>query len=126
MERQAGSSGAHPLIGTWKQRPDAAQGGRITYTAIANGLHVRYDGPFAQEYDLIFDGKEHTVEAGGPSNLTARVINDRSIEEKWSRDGKLFVTSTISISPDGRELIEQHQPGDAHAEPSTYVYRRAN
>jgi hypothetical protein len=127
MERQSDSSGSHPFIGTWKQRREnpSAETGRIAYTTIANGLHVRYDGPLAQEYDLVFDGREREVDGGGPTaSLVVRKVNDRSVEEKWTRDGKLFTTSTITVSADGQELIERHQPADAHAEPSIYVYRR--
>jgi hypothetical protein len=83
-----------------------------------------YEAPMGQEYALVFDGKEHPVE--GPNNtLAARKITERSYEEKWMRNGKLHTTSTITVSSDGQELIEQHQPGDAHAEPSMFVYRRA-
>jgi hypothetical protein len=41
------------------------------------------------KYMLIFDGKEHPGGTGTPNtNVTARKINDRSIEEKWTRDGQ--------------------------------------
>jgi hypothetical protein len=65
------------------------------------------------------------VESAGPNvTLTAKKINEHTIEETWTRGGKLFNTSTISVAADGQQLTEQHQPGDAHDEPSMYVYRR--
>jgi hypothetical protein len=129
MERQTPPSGGHPLIGTWKQRPDLAssQFARITYTTVANGLHVKYEGPMQQEYTLTFDGQPHTVDSGGgpTADLTARKINERTIEEHWTRQGKPFTTSTITVSTGGQELTEHTQPADGRGEPSTYVYRRA-
>ena len=126
MERASGSAGGHTLIGTWKQRAEGVQPGRMTYTSAADGLHVHYEGINSQEYTLIFDSKPHGVESAGPNGtLTARKINDRSIEEQWARDGKLFTKSTITVSSDGQELVEHQQPGGPHAEPSTFVYRRA-
>jgi DNA-binding PadR family transcriptional regulator len=100
-------------------------GAGMTYTPAANGLHVLYEAPIRQEYTLVFDGKEHPAENRANETLTARKINERSFEEKWTRNGKLSTTSTITVSPDGQELIEQHQPSEATGEPSTYVYRRA-
>ena len=125
MERQTDAAGAHPLIGIWKQRfePPSDQAGRLTYTPVANGLHVRYEGMMPQEYDLLFDGKQRPVEAAG-GDLIARRIDDHTIEEQWTRDGKLFTTSTITVSPDGQELTERSQRPDAHSEPSMTVYRR--
>lgn len=79
----------------------------------------------ADQYTLVFYEKEHPGGAGTPNtNVTARKINDRSFEEKWTRDGKVFSTSTIRVSADGQELTEQQQPGDPQNEPSTFVYRR--
>jgi hypothetical protein len=127
MERQAGTSSGNPLIGTWKQTRESSSGESATlaYTAVPGGLKVRYDGPMADEYTLIFDGKEHPGGTGTPNtNVTARKINDRSLEERWTRDGKVFSTSTITISTDGQELTEQQQPGNPQGEPSMFVYRR--
>ena len=127
MERQTALPAGNPLIGTWKHARDSSsvQNMRLTYTPVANGLQVRYDAPMRQEYTLIFDGKEHEVTAaGGNDRLSVRKLNERSFEERWTRDGKLMTTSTITVSSDGQELVEQHQPSGQGGESSTYVFRR--
>jgi hypothetical protein len=127
MERLTPPSAGNPLIGTWKNARERSylQNARLTYTPVGDGLHVKYEGPNRQEYTLVFDGKEHPAEGGANDALAALKINERSYEEKWTRNGKLATTATITVSADGQELIEAHQPGDATGEPSTYVYRRA-
>ena len=129
MERQTPPTSGHPLIGTWKQQPalQPGQTARMTYTAAPGGLHVKYEAPIQQEYTLTFDGQAHAIDSGsGPSaDLIARKINERTIEENWTAQGKAFTTSTITVSADGQELTERNQPAEGRGEPSTYVYRRA-
>jgi hypothetical protein len=126
MERTSPSAGGQPLIGTWESRTEGGLVGRITYTRAPGGLHMRYEGMMPQEYTLVFDGKPHAVESLGPDQtLTARKINERTIEEQWTRDGKPLTTSTITVSADGQELVEHQQFNGPHTEPSDFVYHRA-
>lgn len=131
LERLSGEPAANPLLGTWRVRVDPTASGvtpTVTYSGAAEGLRVRYTGPIADEYTLVFDGKEHSGSTGTPSGtkLTAKKIDERTIQEKWTRDGKPFSTSTITVSQDGNELTERQQPGDPQGEPSIFVYRRAS
>jgi hypothetical protein len=124
MERQTETSGDNPLIGRWKQIREGSwvQSTRVTFSPRPNGLHVRYEGPVPEDYDWILNGNEHTVHSPRPNTkLTVRKLNDRSVEERWTRDGKTSTTVIITVSADGKELIERRQPATPNVEPSEYV-----
>jgi hypothetical protein len=126
MERQAESDNTNPLIGMWKQitSTPADPNRRLIYTAIPNGLHARYqDAANPHEYDIILDGQQR--QAGSlQAQLTARNLDDHTIEERWTRGGSLAYTSVISVSADGQNLTETQRLPDAHSDPALWVYYR--
>jgi hypothetical protein len=126
MERQNKSDNTNPLLGTWKQRVSTATdpNRRLTYTVIPNGLHARYeDAANPHEYDLILDQQQHQI-GSLQAQLSARSLDNYTIEERWTREKTLAYTSTITVSADGQDLTERQQLPDAHSEPSIWVYHR--
>jgi hypothetical protein len=84
--------------------------------ATANGYKMVTDGVNAQgqkthdEYTLTLDGKDIRTNPmvdgkpapNGPGTLSARKVNDSTIELTSKRDGKILVTITDTISKDGK------------------------
>jgi hypothetical protein len=84
--------------------------------AVANGYKFVTDGVNAQgqkthdEFTITLDGKDvHTnpmvdgkPAPNGPGTLSARKVNDSTIELSTKRDGKVLVTIRDTISTDGK------------------------
>ncbi len=102
----AATPGAHAISGSWvvSKVPNLSQNGlTVTYEATADGLKMT--APTGQSYDAKFDGKPVPIE-NDPGHTTASLkkIDDKTIEETDTRDGKVVDVSRMTLSPDGKSI----------------------
>ena len=97
---------ANFIAGTWTsnevksaQRDPAV----ITYTADgANG--VRFSAPTGFGYRAQFDGKDYPTQYSRDDAVSLKLVDKRTVEESWKRQGKVADSTRWVVSPDGREL----------------------
>ena len=103
-------------MGTWKLNEakstfasGATKNSTVVYEAAGDNVKVTVDGtdkdgkPAHNEWTGKFDGKDYPVT--GDSNTDARSykkIDDRTLELKGKKDGKVVTTGRIVVSADGK------------------------
>jgi hypothetical protein len=111
--------GADPLLGTWELNVaksnytpgPAPQSETRTYVVAGQEIAASSKGvdgsgnPTAASWTINYDGKYHP-ESGDPNadSLSLKRVNARSAEFKQKRAGKVVITGTRTISPDGNMM----------------------
>jgi hypothetical protein len=97
----------------------------ITFTADgASG--VDFSGSAGFGYNAQLDGKDYPTQQSRDDAVSLRLINARTVEETWKRDGKVTDSVRCVVSPDGQQLTmtsEGVQP-DGTRFKSKEVYRK--
>ena len=110
---------ADPIIGTWelnvaksKYTPGPAPKSETrTYVVAGQEIKVSSTGvdgagkPTAQSWTLNYDGKDRP-QTGSPDadTLSVKLINAHRVTFTQKRDGKVVITGTRTISPDGKVM----------------------
>jgi len=68
----------------------------------AEGVH--FEGQRGFSYTAQFDGKDYKVTNSLFDAISVKAIDERTIEETWKADGKVWATSRFVISQDGQEM----------------------
>ena len=110
------SLAADSYMGTWKLNeslsklsPMAGKNHTVVYSAAGNDVKVTVDGvgtdgkPTHNEWTGKFDGKDYPV-IGDPTSDTRayKVVDDHTLAMTIKKGGKVTVTGTIKVSPDGK------------------------
>jgi hypothetical protein len=129
---------ADPNIGTWKLNeskskiaPGTPKNTTVVYVADGGKIKVTVDGvdkdgkPTHNEWTGMFDGKDYPI-AGDPMNDSRGYKKiDANTVELWNKQGgKVMVTGTIVIAPDGksRTLTTKSKGADGKEVVSVAVY----
>jgi len=119
------TAGTHGLAGSWKDREfKGSARSLVTISDIDNGLS--YDEPdFKLKATGKFDGTPGTVE--GPSippgaSFTLTRVNSHSFKMIRTQNGKVFDTSTWTVSPDGKTMTTVLQTAGTNDPPFTEVW----
>jgi hypothetical protein len=113
------AQGADPIIGTWelnvaksKYTPGPAPKSETrTYVVAGQDIKVSSKGvdgagkPTAQSWNLNYDGKDRP-QTGSPDadTLSVKRVNAHSVAFTQKRDGRVVITGTRTISPDGKVM----------------------
>jgi len=122
---------ADPLLGTWelnvaksKYRPGPAPKSETrTYVLAGQGMEASAKGvdgdgdPTAASWTINYDGKYHP-EKGNPNadSLSLKRVNARDAEFKQKRGGKVVITGTRRISPDGTVMTITSKGTNVHGQ----------
>ena len=129
----AQAQSADPWLGTWRvdpakstysPGPKPAGAGTVTIERSGDSMKTTIDGTNAQgqpthtETVWMFDGKDHPVKGAPAPNATAayKRVDDRSFEVTSKADGKLIMTTRVSISPDGKTMTATQTGQNAQGE----------
>ena len=129
---------ADPNIGTWKLNeskskiaPGTPKNTTVVYVADGGRIKVIVDGvdkdgkPTHNEWTGMFDGKDYPL-VGDPMNDSRgyKTIDANTVELWNKKGGKVMVTGTIVIAPDGksRTLTTKSKGGDGKEIISIAVY----
>lgn len=122
--RTAGTNG---LAGSWKDREfKGSAPSSVTISDIDNGLS--YDEPdFKLKATGKFDGTPGTVE--GPSippgaSFTMSKVNSHTFRMKRTQNGKMFDSSTWTVSPDGKTMTTVSRTAGTNDPPITEVWEK--
>ena len=107
------------LVGTWKLNTaksrfnpgPAPKSIRVSYTLVGDGLKIAVEleppeGP-TQHWEMTgtYDGKEYPVTGNPNADMSSfTLVNDRTAESTFMKDGKVTSTHTRVLSPDGKTL----------------------
>lgn len=102
-----GPAGSHALSGSWQP---TVQGSTlsadlltVTYQGSADGLKM--STPTGQSYDAKFDGKAVLTEGDpGKTMVSLKRIDERTIQETDSRQGKVTDVIVSKVSQDGKSM----------------------
>ncbi len=113
------AQGADPLVGTWelnvaksKYTPGPAPKSETrTYVVAGQDIKASSEGvdgtgkPTAASWTVNYDGKDHP-ETGNPNadTLSLKRVNAFSAKFTQKRAGKVVITGTRTISPDGKVM----------------------
>ena len=113
------AQGADPIIGTWELNVakskytagPALKSQTRTYVAEGELIKVNLEGvdgtgkPMAASWSMAYDGKDRP-QTGTPNadTLSLKRLNDSTVEFTQKKAGKVVVTGTRTISPDGKEM----------------------
>ncbi len=133
---------ADPWVGTWKLNAAKSKyspsmvprSSTVTVVAVEGGFKQvvetvpsTFGLPTRSEVVARFDGKDARVR-GNPNadTLTFRRIDGRSYEAISKKNGKVTITSVVSVSPDGKTRTVVQTGTDAEGRPvkNTIVYDR--
>jgi hypothetical protein len=100
-----GPNGSHALSGEWRMNTvkNATRAGALTIIqTTAGGLRFS-DG--SQSYEAKFDGTDHPA-SGNPAQSTAALkrIDDNTIEDTSTQDGKIIGVKRMTLSKDGKSM----------------------
>jgi hypothetical protein len=103
--RTAGAPGSHPVSGSWQpdQLRDANDAARTyVYQMTDDQFSMHWNG---QSYNAKFDGKQYPVR-GDPAKTMVSVkrVNDRTVDETDSRQGKVADEIRLAAASDGRTI----------------------
>ena len=98
-------AGAHPASGSWQpeQLRDANEVARIyVYQMTEDHFSMHWNG---QSYNAMFDGKQYPVQ-GDPAKtmVSVKKVNERTVDETDSRDGKVTDEIRLAAASDGRTI----------------------
>jgi hypothetical protein len=103
--RASGPPGSHPVSGSWQpdqlhEANDAAR--TYAYEMTNDQFSMHWNG---QSYNANFDGKQYPVH-GDPAKTMVSVkrINDRTVDETDSRQGKVTDEIRLAAASDGRTI----------------------
>ena len=116
MATAAVSAKPSPQMGTWnlneaksKFAPGAAKNSKVVYEAVGDDIKVTVDGVDGagnathNEWTGKFNGKFFPVTGDATSDERSyRVINWRTLKLIGRKDGKVTVTGTIMVAPNGK------------------------
>jgi hypothetical protein len=127
---------ADPLLGTWELNVaksnytpgPAPKSETRTYVVAGQGIEASSKGvdgrgnPTAASWTINYDGKYHP-ESGNPNadSLSLKRVNARSAEFTQKRAGKVVITGTRTISPDGNTMTITSKGTNAHGQTITDV-----
>ncbi|MBV9695598.1 MAG: hypothetical protein JO005_01540, partial [Gammaproteobacteria bacterium] len=120
----AAPAGAHALSGSWQpnQLADANDALRtVKYHMSNDAFTMHWNG---QSYEAKFDGKEYPVanDPGG-TKVALKRIDDNTIEETDSRDGKVTDHIRMAAAADGK-TIQVTDKDELHDQVTTYTLER--
>ena len=113
------AQGADPIIGTWelnvaksKYTPGpAVESQTRTYEVAGKLIKVSSKGvdgtgkPTAASWSMTYDGKDRPqTENPNADTLSLKRVNDSTVEFTQKRAGKVVITGTRTISPDGKVM----------------------
>jgi hypothetical protein len=113
------AQGDDPVIGTWelnvaksKYTPGPAPKSETrTYVVAGREIKVSSKGvdgagkPTAQSWNLNYDGKDRPQTGSSDADtLSVKRVNAHAVEFTQKRDGKVVITGTRMISPDGKVM----------------------
>jgi len=96
----AAANAQSPFDGTWNADPSTAQiQAKPEVYLLKDG---RYDCPTCDPPHLKADGKDQTI-SGDPcyDTVNLKVVDDRTVEETYKKNGAAVETSKMTVSPDG-------------------------
>jgi len=120
----AAPAGAHALSGSWQpnQLADANDTLRtVRYHMSNDEFTMHWNG---QSYEAKFDGKEYPVanDPGG-TKVAVKRIDDNTVEETDSREGKVTDQIHLAAAPDGK-TIQVTDKDMLHDQVTTYTLER--
>jgi len=100
-----GPAGSNAASGSWRIQNVNEDTAGLTTTWKVSGDEVSMSTPTGESWEAKFDGKENPVK-GTYANETVSLkkLGDRSIEVTYKRDGKLYSTDKVTVSPDGKKM----------------------
>jgi hypothetical protein len=122
--RSAGPPGSHAVSGSWQPGPITNPNAALSLFALEMGTdHFAWQWN-GQSYNARFDGKEVPVH-NDPGGTTVRVkrINDRTVDETDSRQGRVTDEIRYVVSTDG-QTIEVTDNDVIHHQITTYTLER--
>ena len=102
-----GPAGSHAISGSWRSKKlskiSTNNGITLTYKSQPNGLKMTANN--GESYDAKFDGKQYRLE-GDPGHTTVSIqrLGPRTLQETYTRDGKIISTFLMSVSADGKAM----------------------
>jgi hypothetical protein len=116
---ESAAQGGDPIIGTWelnvaksKYTPGpAVESQTRTYEVAGKLIKVSSKGvdgtgkPTAASWSMAYDGKDRP-QTGNPNadTLSLKRVNDSTVEFTQKKAGKVVITGTRTISPDGKVM----------------------
>lgn len=102
-----GPAGSHAISGSWRSEKlskiSTNNGIALTYTSKPDGLKMSANN--GESYDAKFDGKQYTLQ-GDPGHTTVSIkkLGTHTLEEIYTRNGKVISTFQMSVSADGKAM----------------------
>ena len=102
-----GPAGSHAISGSWREAKYTASENDLLVTFKSSGNEMSMSSPTGESFTAPLDGKDYPLTGSYYVNsISLNRVDERTIEERSKRDGKLVSTSTLTISLDGKKLTE--------------------
>lgn len=109
-----GAAGSHAVAGSWQfSQGISASGGISSDTYKVAGNDISYSDESGNAYTAMIDGKAVPLMNHGKQDGTVSVkrLDKQTLRETYQKDGKTTLTSTMSVSADGRTMkTSNHNP----------------